>query len=118
VPIPSDWIPHRRGDGELLGWIRPEGDGFVVVDLLRRPLTGVVDWLMAEETLESAGIGYLADRYEYLDEDGAWLPVHIVEVSEDALRLKQGYWAAIDAPVAEHVLAFPIEGRLRLRTPA
>ena len=29
-----DWIEHRRGDGELLGWMRRSGEGFVVVDLL------------------------------------------------------------------------------------
>jgi hypothetical protein len=113
VPVPADWIPHRRGDGELVGWMRPEADGFVAIDLLRRALTGVVDWHTAEEALESVGIGYLAVRYEYLDADGAWLPVQIVEVSEDTVRLKQGYWAAIDAPFTEHVLPFPIEDRLR-----
>jgi hypothetical protein len=118
VSVPSDWIEHRRGDGELLGWIRPEADGFVGIDLLQRPLTGVVDWLAAEETLESTGIGYLADRYEYLDAKGEWLPVLIVEVSDDLVRLKKGYWAAIDAPFTEHLLVFPVEGRLRPLAPA
>ena len=44
-----EWIEHRRGmDGELLGWMRPADDGFVVIDLLGRELTGVVDWFEAE----------------------------------------------------------------------
>ena len=59
-----DWIEHKRGDRELLGWIAPDGDGFVVFDLLGRSRTPApVDWLDAEELLEELGIGYLADRY-------------------------------------------------------
>jgi len=23
MSIPADWIEHRRGDGEQLGWMRP-----------------------------------------------------------------------------------------------
>jgi hypothetical protein len=31
--VRDDWIEHRRGlDGELLGWMRPADDGFVVID--------------------------------------------------------------------------------------
>jgi len=118
VPIPPDWIEHRRGDSELVGWIRPEADGFVVMDLLRRPLTGVVDWLAAEETLESTGIGYLADPFEFLYADGRWRRVRIVEISTDVVRLKEEDWGAIDASISEQVLTFPIEGRLRPHVPA
>jgi hypothetical protein len=113
VSISPDWIEHRRGDGELVGWMRPEADGFVVMDLLRRPLTDVVDWLDAEETLEAMGIGYLAEPYGFLDDDGRWLRVRIVEVSADRVRLKGEDWGAIDAPFTEYSVAFPIERRLR-----
>ncbi|HEX4402986.1 MAG TPA: hypothetical protein VHZ98_16840 [Galbitalea sp.] len=113
MSISPDWIEHRRGDGELVGWMRPEADGFVVVDLLRRPVTDVVDWLGAEETLESMGIGYLADPYDFLDDNGRWLRVRIVEVSADSVRLKGEDWGAIDAPFAEYSVGFPIEDRLR-----
>ena len=33
MPRP-DWTPHRRDDGELLGWIHPDGDDWVAVDVL------------------------------------------------------------------------------------
>ena len=56
----EDWIEHRRGDGERLGWMRQEGEKFVPVDLLGRDLSGPLDWLAAEELLEETGIGYLA----------------------------------------------------------
>jgi hypothetical protein len=72
----EDWIEHRRGDRELLGWMLPEGDGFVVIDLLGRPRTAPLEWLAAEEFLEDLGIGYLADRYLH-----AGRPVRIGEVS-------------------------------------
>ena len=46
--VNPDWIEHRRGDGELLGWMSPGGEGFVPVDLFGRPLADPVDWLAAE----------------------------------------------------------------------
>jgi hypothetical protein len=117
VGVPADWIEHRRGDGELLGWMRPTGQGFVVIDRLGRTLTAVVDWLTAETTLENLGIGYLADRYELLVGD-QWLPVEIVEVSTEQIRLKLGYWKAIDAPKREFVEQFPVGDTLRLANPS
>ena len=113
MTTPADWIEHRRGDGELLGWIRPDGEGFVVIDLLGRPLTEALDWLSAEETLEATGIGYLADLYELRLDDGAWLRVRITEVSSTAVRVKKDDFGAIDAPAIEHVVSFPISDRLR-----
>ncbi|WP_235511487.1 hypothetical protein [Agromyces sp. Root81] len=113
MAVPADWIAHRRRDGELLGWMRPDGDGFVVIDLLGRPVTEAVDWLNAEETLESTGIGYLAEVYELRLDDGTWLRVRITEVSSTAVRVKKDDFGAIDAPVIEHEVPFPITDRLR-----
>ena len=112
MPIPSDWIEHRRRDGELVGWMRPEADGFVVVDLLGRELTDAVDWLTAEETLDATGIGYLADPFELLVDD-RWIRVRLTEVSADGFRLKSEDWGAIDAPSREYALPFPVGDRLR-----
>lgn len=113
MTAPADWIEHRRGDGELLGWMRPESDAFVVIDLLGRPLTEPVDWLTAEETLEATGIGYLADLYELRLDDGRWLRVRITEVSSTAIRVKNDDFGAIDTPAIEHTVPFPIGDRLR-----
>ncbi len=60
--IPADWTPHRREDGELLGWIRPEGADWLAVDVLGRELTGEIDWLDAEaawpaEWVDQLGFG-------------------------------------------------------------
>ena len=118
MPVPSDWIEHRRHDRELVGWIRPEGDDFVAVDLLGRKRTDAVDWLTAEETLEGIGIGYLADPYEMLLPDGRWLRVRITEVSTDEIRVKRDDWGAIDIPLVEYTLPFPMPPELRTVDPA
>ena len=118
MPVPSDWIEHRRGDRELLGWMRPAGDGFVVVDLLGRDRTDAVDWLVAEETLDGLGIGYLADPYELLLDDGRWLRVRITEVSTEAIRVKRDDWGAIDIPLVEYTVSFPMPTSLRTLDPS
>jgi hypothetical protein len=113
----SDWIEHRRGrDGELLGWIAPEAEGFVVIDLLGRRRTDVVDWFTAEATLEALGIGYLADAYELRLDDGQWLRVRLTEVSPDGIRVKQDDWGAIDLPQVNYSLPFPMPENLRVYT--
>lgn len=93
--------------------MRPESDGFVVIDLLGRPLTDAVDWLEAEEVLDAVGIGYLADPFELLLEDGRWLRVRITEVSSEGMRLKREDWGAMDVPALHFDLPFPISDRLR-----
>jgi hypothetical protein len=113
VSVPPELIPHRRGDGELLGWMRPAGEGFVVVDLLGRERTGELDWLAAEETLDALGIGYLADPFELRLDDGRWLRVRLTEVSTEGIRVKREDWGAIDIPLVEYEVEFPLPDRLR-----
>lgn len=113
--VDPEWIEHRRGrDGELLGWMAPQGDGFVVIDLLGHPRSDLVDWLEAEETLDALGIGYLAESYELLLDDGQWLRVRITEVSVDEVRLKKEDWGAMDAPQVYYSTPFPVGQDLRL----
>ncbi|HVX06587.1 hypothetical protein [Humibacter sp.] len=118
MPVPTDWIEHRRHDRELVGWIRPEGEAFVVVDLLGRERTDAVDWLTAEETLDELGIGYLADPYELLLPDGRRLRVRITEVSPEQIRVKRDDWGAIDIPLLEYTLPFPMPPELRVLDPS
>ncbi|WP_318655803.1 hypothetical protein [Gulosibacter chungangensis] len=106
------WIEHRRGlDGELLGWMRPEGDAFVVIDLLGRERTEALDWLAAEEFLEELGIGYLADKYELKLETGQWQPVRIIEVSTAVISLKQEDCGDMTAPSVYYRASFPMDER-------
>ena len=113
--MPEDWIEHRRpGDAERLGWMRPSGDGFVVIDLLGHEATGVVDWLTAEEFLENRGIGYLADAYELLLDDGEWRRVRLAEVSPHEIRVKKDDWGDMSAPQVYYALPFPAPDTLRV----
>lgn len=111
----QDWIEHRRDDdGERVGWMKPFDDGFVAIDLLGRRRTSTVDWLLAEETLDELGLGYLADPYELLVEHGNWLRVRIAEVSTAAIRVKKEDWGDMSAPQVFYTLPFPMdENQLR-----
>ena len=112
--VDADWIEHRRGlDGELVGWMRPEGDGFGVVDLLGRDRTEALDWMDAEAALDSLGIGYLADIHELLSDDGEWLRVRIAEVSPARIRVKEDDGGAVGAPQIYYDLPFPAPATLR-----
>lgn len=112
----EDWIEHRRGmDDELLGWMQPVGDGFVVIDLLGRARTDVVDWLSAEDFLDELGIGYLADIYELRVKSGEWLRVRLVEVSIAGVRAKKDDFGDMTAEQVYFVLPLPVADRLRAR---
>ncbi|AYF98544.1 hypothetical protein [Protaetiibacter intestinalis] len=109
----DEWIEHRRGDGERVGWILPVGDGFVAIDLLGRERTGQTDWSSAENALEELGIGYLADLYELRQSDGAWLTVRIAEVSSTRVVVKDDDFGAVGAPQRFHELPLPVGDELR-----
>lgn len=110
----ADWIEHRRGlDGERLGWMQPRGDGFIVIDLLGREVTGVLDWPGAEQVLDELGIGYLADAYELQRDDGTWMRVRVAEVSPGRIRVKKDDWGDMTAPQVYYELPFPAPDSLR-----
>ncbi|TXL63089.1 hypothetical protein [Aeromicrobium terrae] len=113
----SDWIEHRRPDGELVGWLEPDGDGFHVVDLLgRRHTSAPVDYAEAERALEELGIGYLADRYSLQLEDGTERRVRISEVSLEGVVVLAddfGTAAVIGANPDSYELPFPAPAELR-----
>ena len=115
--LPADWIEHRRPDGEVLGWMVPEGEGFRVRDLLGRELTSrPVDWLEGEELLESLGIGYLADRWELTLPDGTQRPVRIAEASPRGVTVvgdEYGAASAVGAVLDRFRLPFPAPQELR-----
>lgn len=113
MTVGKDWIEHRRGDGELVGWMRPSGEGFVVVDLLGRDISGELDWLAAEELLDETGIGYLADPYELRLDDGSWMRVRITEVSGERVRVKRDDFGDITVPLREWEVPFPPGDELR-----
>ncbi len=118
--IPADWTPHRRDDGELIGWIRPADDEWIGVDLLGRDVADAREWLDAEEVLEAHGIGWLADIWMLDGEADAPLRVRIVEASPGAVgrpgrvvvKLDDG-GAVGGPPTPRFELPWPAPARLR-----
>ncbi len=94
--------------------MQPEGDGFVVIDLLGRRRSDALDWLAAEEVLDGLGIGYLADLYELRLESGEWIRVRLSEVSPTAIIAKLDDWGVVGAPQVYYPLPFPMPENLRV----
>jgi len=115
--IPADWTPHRREDGELLGWIRPEGADWLAVDVLGREVTGEIDWLDAEAALEEHGIRWLADPWILEGEGPEPLRVQIVEVvpeGDGRITVKVDDFGDMQRPPTQrYTLAWPLPARLR-----
>lgn len=118
--LPDDWTPHRRDDGELLGWIRPDGEDWVAIDVLGRTASAPVDWLDAEAALEQVGLAWLADIWMLEGEASEPLRVRFVEVtpSEGAVTgrvvVKIDDFGDMQRPPAElFTLPWPAPSRLR-----
>lgn len=122
--IPENWTPHRRDDGELVGWIRPgpaSPDDWVAVDLLGRTASGPVDWLEAEATLEERGLAWLGEVWMLERPDRPALRVRLVEVTPGGadepgrVVVQTDDYGNIHAPVERFELPWPAPGMLRLR---
>jgi hypothetical protein len=88
--IPSTWREHRReDDDELLGYIAPTEEDFQARTLFGYPVGAVSSQGKAEQTLESIGLSYLAERW-LLSIDGRDEPVRvqIVEVTPVKVTVK------------------------------
>jgi len=116
----GDWTPHRRDDGELLGWIHPAGDLWIATDVLGRPASAPEEWLDAEAALERRGIAWLADPWMLEGEGAHPLRVRMVEVVPDGagapgrIVVKLDDFGDMARPAAEQfVLPWPIPDRLR-----
>lgn len=116
----TDWTPHRREDGELLGWIHPEGEEWVAVDVLGRPASDPTEWLDAEAALEERGISWLADPWVLEGEADQPVRVRILEVTPDEDGAPGRIVVKVDdfgdvtrPPTQQYVLAWPAPDRLR-----
>lgn len=125
--LPETWIPHRREDGELIGWIdmavaEPK---LVPIDRLGRAMDPVEDWFEAEETLDSIGLRFLAERYSYRggggshdddDEAAHAVTVRISHVYDDRIVLTTALTDAVEDVGREIVVPFPAPDGLREAT--
>lgn len=111
--IPDDWTAHRRDDGELIGWIRPEGDDWLAVDLLGRDVSGPLDWLDAEAALEDHGIAWLADVWMLEGEAHGAIRVRMVEVTPERVVVKVDDYGDVSRHSRQVALPWPAPARLR-----
>jgi len=117
--LPQGWIPHRRADGELIGWLEVVGDEVVAHDLLgQRVSPPGLDWDEAEQVLERRGIGYLAEPHTAtVMPYGDLVRVSLTEVTTErvvAVVDELGTAAAIGSTPETIVLPFPVPvGMLR-----
>lgn len=131
--LPDTWIPHRREDGELIGWIdmTVAEPRIVPIDRLGRALEPVDDWFEAEEALEMIGLRFLAERYVYGADGGAAghrgaggiddddeparpVTVRIAHVYDDRIVLTTALTDAIEDVGEEIVVPFPAPAKLRV----
>lgn len=108
------WIPHRRDDGELIGWIdmTVAEPLLVPIDRLGRPLEPVDDWGEAEEALDAIGLGFLMGRYTY-PEHGREVAVRIAHLYDDRIVLSTALTDAVEDVGREIVVPFPAPATLR-----
>lgn len=93
--IPAGWMPHRRADGETVGYIEFLGGEFVPRDLLGRRIANVRDWELAEAAVEELGLAWLAEP-QLLDGDPP-RRVRVAEVSPARIVLLSDDFGASQA---------------------
>lgn len=83
--------------------------------MLGHDLSEPIEWLDAEELLESAGLAWLADIWMLEREGRPPLRVKLVEVNPRHVVVQTDDFGAIDAPVERFELPWPAPAVLRRR---
>lgn len=107
------WTPVRREDGELIGFLAEDADGWRPLTVFGHQIAEPTDRVDAEGRLHSVGMSYLAEKWEV--RDGAdWISAQLVEASpaEVTVQLvdffdhadRYGERLVLSAPVAPDLL--------------
>lgn len=111
----EEWFPHRRDDGEVVGYIRADGDLWCGLDILGRPVVESVEWLEAEDALEDRGLQMLLEPHVLVHE-GRERRVRIVEVTPERVKVVDDEDRDANVIGAVHevfTLSLPVGDRLR-----
>lgn len=113
APQPDSWHPVHREDGELVGYVTPQDDGWLPRSVFGVPLGEPSDRDSAQAWLESVGLGYLAERWQWWS--GAdWITVQLVEASPSRVTVQLTDFGHEDRYGERHALSAPVDGVLRL----
>lgn len=74
------WVPVHRDDGELIGFVAEDAQGWRALTVFGHPIAGVLDREGAEEQLHAVGLSYLAEKWHLRDGED-WISVQLVEAS-------------------------------------
>ena len=118
--IPDEWMPHRRADGETVGYVHlADGGLFQGIDLLGRPLGEPGEWLAVETMLDDHSIAWLDGSWSLALPDGRTVRARIAELSSARVVLVEDRLGSIDgAPPARFEVTVPVaEGVLEPAPP-
>ncbi len=109
MAIPDHWSPHRRPDGELVGWIDLDSDSPAIrpIDRLGRARPPVDDWNDAEEEIEAIGLGFLMGRFTFRGQT-----VRIRHVYDDRVIVTTAVTDAVGDVGDEFTVGFPVGDEL------
>lgn len=112
VSATGEWIEHRRThDDELLGFLVPDGEGFVPVTVFGYPIAEPAERDEAEEQLNRLGLSYLAERWDLRLEDQTHIQVEIVEASPEQMVVKSvDFGSGLDYGT-QFTLSAPVDDR-------
>lgn len=114
TPYADSWVPVRREDGELIGFLSREPAGWCPRTVFGHPIGQAEDRATAEEHLHAVGMSYLAERWELL-EGSEWISVELVEVSPSGVTVQLVDMGHPDRYGERQRLLAPVDGALRLR---
>lgn len=112
---------HREDDGELLGYlvaVDSDTDRVVPVSVFGSPLVPVpvpVGAQEGEQQLLAAGLGYLAERWEWQEPGKGWVLVELVEADPAGVLVQIVDMNQPDRYGQRHRLVAPVGGQLRRR---
>ncbi|WP_067434806.1 hypothetical protein [Nocardioides jensenii] len=110
----DEWFPHKREDGETVGYVVAAGELWQALDILGRPVAGPGEWVEAEDALEARGLAMLVEPHTLVD-GGHQRRVRIVEVTREWVTVVDDELGAAQAIGGDHetfTLPVPVGDRL------
>lgn len=111
----DSWVPVHREDGELIGYVAEDAQGWHPLTVFGHPISGAADREAAEGRLHAVGMSYLAEKWELRDGEH-WIGAQLVEASPDGVTVQLvDFFEHGDRYGERHHLTAPVgTDRLRL----